>query len=129
MTYLALIVGGIVGGVVRYLLECIVPAVNTFPVTTLIINLSGSLTLGAFYGIADVRGIKPWLRVGFGTGVVGSFTTFSTFSLEMTHLHLDLAIIYGVCSMLGGPLFVLLGGQFVVLVSRRGISAREELSA
>ena len=79
MTYLALIIGSLLGGILRYALRMAIPTPDSFPLGILIINLSGSLILGVFYGVSDTRRIKLWLRVGFGTGVIGTFTTFSTF--------------------------------------------------
>lgn len=78
-----------------------------FPMGTLLINLSGSLILGWFstwtYSLAR---IPSWLKVGFGTGFVGAYTTFSTFSVEMMTLmnhHLfGLAFLYILISSLGG---------------------------
>jgi fluoride exporter len=131
MTYLALFIGGIAGGSLRYVFEAIIPSVSSIPLNTLIINLSGSLILGLFYGIADVRLVKPWFRVGFGTGVIGAFTTFSTFCLDIASLssvHIWLAAVYAFSSILGGPLLAFFGDQIVVAVTRRTAEEPKGLS-
>lgn len=131
MTYLALFIGGIVGGSLRYVLDAIIPSVSSFPMNTLVINLIGSFILGLFYGIADVRNVKAWFRVGFGTGVIGAFTTFSTFCLDLMNLssaHLWLAAVYALSSILGGPLLAFFGDQIVVAVTRRTTEEPKELS-
>jgi CrcB protein len=53
-----------------------------FPLGTLIVNLSGSLALGWMYG----RGIGGDAAFVVGTGVLGSFTTFSTWIFESERL-------------------------------------------
>ena len=124
MTYLALLIGGVAGGVLRYALDTILPTPHSFPLSTLVINLIGSFILGLFYGVADVREVKPWLQVGFGTGVIGAFTTFSTFCLDMTTLtssSLGLAAIYVTSSILGGPFLAFFGDQIVVAALRRTV--------
>ncbi len=131
MTYLALFIGGIVGGSLRYVLDAIIPSVSSFPMNTLVINLIGSFILGLFYGIADVRNVRTWFRVGFGTGAIGAFTTFSTFCLDLMNLssvHLWLAAVYATSSILGGPLLAFFGDQIVVAATRRTTEEPKELS-
>ena len=130
MTYLALIIGSLLGGILRYVLSMTIPTPDSFPLGILIINLSGSLILGVFYGVSDTRRIKPWLRVGFGTGVIGTFTTFSTFCMgtdQLASSALYLSGAYVAISIIGGPLLAYLGNQ-VVLYSRRILSTWGELS-
>lgn len=75
---------------------------------TLPVNLAGCLILGWFTAYSTVvrPGIHPWLKAGFGTGFVGAFTTFSTFSVEtMTLLqngHWVEGLLYVLCSLWGG---------------------------
>ena len=86
--WLGLIFGGAaLGTTVRSLLEGTWPAVpGAFPWTTFWINVSGSLLLVMLLeAIAESgrdRGWRRGLRLGVGTGVLGGFTTYSTFSVE-----------------------------------------------
>ena len=77
-------VGGAVGSVLRYLTS--VAALEwlgaAFPWGTLAVNAIGSLVIGAMAG-ADVEGSARLLLV---TGVLGGFTTFSTFAYEAAGL-------------------------------------------
>jgi CrcB protein len=81
------------------------------------INLGGSLLLGlllARLGGPGAGGDEP-LRLLLGVGVLGGFTTFSTFSVELvamlTRGELLLAVAYGVSSVAGGVVAALLGVQ------------------
>lgn len=84
----AIAVGGIVGALVRYGLGRGFPtAAGTFPTTTLLINVVGSLLLGLLVGVTVRRARTPrLLRPALGTGVLGGFTTFSTFAVEADRL-------------------------------------------
>jgi CrcB protein len=76
--------GGVLGVAARYGVGRAIPrADGAFPWATLWINISGSFVLGLFIVVVLERlGPTRYLRPFFGTGFVGSFTTFSTFSVE-----------------------------------------------
>ncbi|MDQ0188815.1 CrcB family protein [Alicyclobacillus cycloheptanicus] len=130
MTYLALVVGGVVGGVLRYAVDAWMP-VHTFPLSTLCVNLLGAFALGLLYGLAQTRALRDWLRVGLGVGVIGSFTTFSTMMLDLAQWasgHVGWAALYTFVSMAGGPLLAFLAERAVLVLMRRPADV-EELSA
>ena len=55
-----------------------------FPYATIIVNLAGSFLMGALVGALALRWTAtPTLRLFLTTGVLGAFTTFSTFSLDV----------------------------------------------
>lgn len=71
--------GGFFGAVSRFLFS------NTFvmPFDTLIVNVLGSFMLGMLMYETEFFGyISPRVRMGFGIGFLGSFTTFSTFAVQ-----------------------------------------------
>ena len=77
--------GGMIGTVARYVLYVNYPFQH-FPYTTLIINIAGSLIIGAIAGYAIKQiSFEDW-RLFLATGVCGGFTTFSAFSLECVQL-------------------------------------------
>ncbi|MFD1677885.1 FluC/FEX family fluoride channel [Alicyclobacillus fodiniaquatilis] len=132
MNYIAIFVGGIIGGIIRYLLTFVIPTPGGFALDILIINLSGCLALGIFYGIADLKNIKPWLRNGIATGVIGSYTTFSTFcvgTVSMENHHAFLGLIYAVSSIVIGPLLAYAGDFCVTFVNTRMLQQFEEETA
>ena len=85
-TVLAIAAGGAVGAVTRYLLTVQIGHVLGlgFPYGTLIINIVGSMFLGALVeGLALFWSVGNDFRAFLVVGVLGSFTTFSTFSLDV----------------------------------------------
>lgn len=81
---IAVAIGGAVGGLFRYLITLII-AVQSFPITTLSINIAGSFLLGLINGYYVSRK-KSILYITLATGFCGGFTTMSTFSLEAIQL-------------------------------------------
>jgi fluoride exporter len=78
-------VGSAIGGGARYLVSGAVLKLlgPSFPYGTLTVNVLGSFLLGAVMcGGVEAGGLSPTLRIALTTGVLGGFTTFSTFSYE-----------------------------------------------
>jgi fluoride exporter len=83
LLYVAL--GSAIGGAGRYLLGGLIQRLTdtTFPTGTLLINISGSLLLGAIIRYAtETPSLTPELRAFLTIGICGGYTTFSTFSYE-----------------------------------------------
>lgn len=77
--------GSAAGGVARFLLGTMLQqrAGTTFPVGTLVVNLTGSLLLGFLLRWAlGMPSVSPEVRAMLTTGFCGGYTTFSTFSYE-----------------------------------------------
>jgi CrcB protein len=72
-------IGAGTGGILRYLINLAFNSTK-FPLATMIINLSGSLALGV---IAGIWAKDHPLRLLLGVGLLGGYTTFSTFSLDL----------------------------------------------
>lgn len=131
MNRIAIIVGGLVGGLLRYAFETLVPTPMSLPLGTLTVNLLGCFLLGLIYFIADEKEWPSWLRLGFGTGLVGAFTTFSTFSLELSELagaHLIWAAVYGLVSIVGGIILVMMGEWLGATLLRKRVATEEAFS-
>lgn len=82
---LAIAIGGAVGSVLRFLVSTSVHRVmgRDFPYGTLTVNVLGSLLMGFLFIMLVERQISSIeLRSGLLFGVLGAFTTFSSFSLE-----------------------------------------------
>ena len=83
--------GGALGAAARYgVAESFPVASSTFPATTLAVNLTGAFALGLLLEHLLRRGrAHGWIRLLVGIGVLGSFTTFSTFAVEVAGLLRD----------------------------------------
>lgn len=84
-------IGGAVGTAIRAALEAAMPAQpGGWPWTTFAINVSGSFLLGLLLETLSLRGpdagLRRYLRLGVGTGVMGGYTTYSTFAVETVRL-------------------------------------------
>ena len=85
-------VGSAIGGVSRYLVGGLTQRLmgGTFPVGTLLINVTGSFLLGLIlrYGV-ETATLTPEVRALLTIGFCGGYTTFSTFSYETVVLAED----------------------------------------
>jgi CrcB protein len=75
----------------------------------LTVNLSGALVLGALMVLVSERLRQPrYVAAFFGTGVLGSYTTYSTFAVEtdllLRHGRLGIAVGYVCATVIGGVL-------------------------
>jgi fluoride exporter len=82
--------GSFVGGVMRYILSTSVHRILDnpwFPYGTLAVNVSGCLIIGLLSGLADERSVfTSETRLFIFIGILGGFTTFSSFALETVAL-------------------------------------------
>jgi CrcB protein len=107
--------GGALGAIARYGLSEALPVTpGRFPSTTLVINVSGAFCLGVLLEwLIRHRSIDHWARLAVGVGVLGAFTTFSTFVTEIVVLardgHGGVAAAYAVASVVAGIAAVLAG--------------------
>jgi len=81
--------GGAIGSAVRYLVSGWFAARfgPVFPYGTFVINVTGSFIIGLFLAFAQDRvTLSPYWRLFFAVGVLGGYTTFSTFEYESVRL-------------------------------------------
>jgi len=91
MKIFSVLIGGALGTLVRYVLAGATHRIyaGTFPLGTLMVNLAGSLVIGFMWGLWEEAPISPNLRTFVFIGLLGGFTTFSSFSLETLNLFRD----------------------------------------
>ena len=118
--------GAALGGIVRLLINAAVVAragIGAAPLATLFINVSGSFLIGLVLGALQTRAdVSPLWRVFLATGILGGYTTFSTFSFEALGLASSgatfAAVAYSVGSVLLG-----IGAAYAGLALARVVSA------
>jgi CrcB protein len=124
--YLLVFVGAGLGGALRHTLNLGIGRwLGTgFPWATAFINVSGSVTMGLLVGWLAFRGGAGWtqpLRLFVATGVLGGYTTFSTFSLESILL-LERGQIGAAAGYIGGSVALGILGLWGGLSLARAIS-------
>jgi CrcB protein len=105
-TISAVAIASALGGLTRYVLGgFIARAGASFPWETLVINATGSFLLGLLFTLfVEVAATPTWLRAGILVGFLGSYTTFSTFSLESFRLIEDGAYASAFANLFGSLL-------------------------
>ncbi|WP_448823021.1 fluoride efflux transporter CrcB [Capnocytophaga sp.] len=108
--------GSFVGGTLRYMLSIAFNKIARscrFPIGILVVNVLGCFLIGVLYSYFKNRVGESLLPLLLMTGVLGGFTTFSTFSLEVLQLYqqneLLKAILYVIVSVGIGILACFLG--------------------
>ncbi|HEY1770830.1 MAG TPA: fluoride efflux transporter CrcB [Chthoniobacterales bacterium] len=94
LSYLYVSLGGALGSAVRFWISGLVAERygETFPLGTLLVNVSGSFVIGIFAALGRPEGrlfFSPTARIFFMLGVCGGYTTFSSFSLQTFALAAD----------------------------------------
>ena len=117
--YLLVALFGAAGSVLRYSLYLITPRFFylNFPISTVLVNLLGSFFIGACISLFDKSIITENTRIYIVIGLLGGFTTFSTFSMDLFNLlnkslYIEM-ISYLVLSVFGGLLLFLAGYKIV----------------
>lgn len=112
---LGIAAGGVVGSLGRYAVGLALPhPAGSFPWSTLVVNLTGALAMGLLVAYLLGRpGSHRLARPVVGVGLLGGWTTFSAFAIEVVTLletgHGGEAAAYMLASFLGGVLAVTLG--------------------
>ncbi|MBF0512128.1 MAG: fluoride efflux transporter CrcB [Candidatus Omnitrophica bacterium] len=91
MRLIIIALGGAIGTLLRYCVGGLDYRFSqgVFPVSTFIVNLTGSLIIGFLWGFFERFAVAPNIRLFILIGILGGYTTFSTFSLETFHLLRD----------------------------------------
>jgi len=117
--------GGFIGAASRYMLSVFINKLYSvsFPLSTLIINVLGSFLIGFLtqlfaHNYPDNKNMMIFLT----TGVLGGFTTFSTFSLETVNLFQNGSTLQAALNMLLSIIFCLTGTFLGKLMAKTLIS-------
>lgn len=112
--------GGALGAVGRYLVELVLKTASGFPWATMSVNILGSLLMGLVIGwLSRQNGGSDALRLFVAVGILGGFTTFSAFSMDLFTL-LERRDIAATMLYLGGSL---IGGLAAFIIGFMALRA------
>lgn len=119
---LLLLAGGAIGTLGRYGLSGLAHKYfdGTFPFGTLAVNLAGSLLIGLLWGYWETDNLSANIRIFIFIGMLGGFTTFSSYTLETLNLFRDGKTYMAFVNILANNIFGLLL-VFIGFIAARGL--------
>lgn len=107
---------GFFGAILRFTIKNIhIGSFGAFPINTIIINLTGSFALAIAYAITNKKQLRTEVVLGITTGLIGTYTTFATFSKDIFTLiekgSYEYSMVYVLVSIVISMLLVLLGNK------------------
>jgi len=122
MQLLAIAAGGALGAVFRFWLSTATYAMlgRGFPYGTLVVNILGSFLMGiATVLLIERLAISSEWRAAILIGLLGAFTTFSTFSMETYNLVIDGALFKAALNVLASVILCLLAVWLGIVLGRQ----------
>lgn len=88
VAWLGFLIAAAIGATGRYLIDGFIQdhTAGAFPWGTLVVNLTGCFVLGLLAGLGLYHQLGATTRTILGTGAMGAYTTFSTFTFETVRL-------------------------------------------
>lgn len=113
-----ILLGGAIGTYLRYAVSGYSHKLFDwiFPVGTLVVNLLGSFVIGLLWGIFESTNLSPNIRVFLFIGILGGFTTFSSYMLETLNLYRDGEVRFAIYNLMANNilgLIMVIGGFFL----------------
>ncbi|MEF9924518.1 MAG: fluoride efflux transporter CrcB [Muribaculaceae bacterium] len=124
INFLAVALGGAIGSCLRYGVSlCYSGTHSIFALHTITVNIIGSFIIGLLFAYVTTFNVSPVMRIFLFVGLLGGFTTFSSFSLETINMlrngfygaatiYIMVSNLLGILAAFGG---LLLGGKIVKL--------------
>jgi CrcB protein len=83
--------GSFIGGIARYLITLLIQNkfLTTYPFGTMVVNIIGCFLIGIVYGLSERGNLNAEWRLFLATGILGGFTTFSSFSNDSVSMLRD----------------------------------------
>ena len=116
---LYLLAGGAIGSLLRYGVSGLTHKYisGLFPWGTLMVNATGALIIGFLWGLFEQKGISPNMRMFLFVGLLGGYTTFSTYALESMNLFKSGDTRMAIMNLLANNLLAIaavFGGYFLI---------------
>lgn len=118
---LAVAAGGVLGALGRYGVGLALPADGRW--ATLVVNATGCLLIGVLAAVLD-EAAHPVARAFLGTGVLGGYTTFSAYAVDVARLVSDGRVVVALGLLLATPLVAVVAVLAGAAVTRRVLTVR-----
>ena len=117
---LVIAAGGAGGALLRYGISGVAYRIlgETFPWGTLSVNVIGCFLIGLLWGVSERAPLSPNASIFLFTGILGGFTTFSTFGLETFNLFRDGEMMLGVANILASNVACLVAVTLGFILAR-----------
>jgi fluoride exporter len=131
VAYVFAALGGVLGALARWAVSEALPhSPDAWPWATFLVNLTGCLVIGVLLAVLLARfAHSTWLRPFLAVGVLGGYTTYSTFTVDVVHLteagRPALAAGYVLASVIGGVAAVVVG----LLAGRAAMGRKDTVDA
>jgi CrcB protein len=131
VAYVFAALGGVLGALARWAVaEALPHSPDAWPWATFLVNLTGCLVIGVLLAVLLARfAHSTWLRPFLAVGVLGGYTTYSTFTVDVVHLteagRPALAAGYVLASVIGGVAAVVVG----LLAGRAAMGGKDTVDA
>jgi CrcB protein len=131
VAYVFAALGGVLGALARWAVSEALPhSPDAWPWATFLVNLTGCLVIGVLLAVLLARfAHSTWLRPFLAVGVLGGYTTYSTFTVDVVHLteagRPALAAGYVLASVIGGVAAVVVG----LLAGRAAMGGKDTVDA
>ena len=118
LVYIA--IGGAIGAILRYETSGIAYKIfgTVFPYGTLSVNIIGSFFIGLLFELLEDTALSPDIRMLIFVGILGAFTTFSSFSLETINLLRDGEIWLGSWNIILNNILGITGAMVGIFVAK-----------
>lgn len=119
---LSIAAGGAIGALFRFWVSTGVYAIlgRGFPYGTLAVNVLGSFLMGFLFVLLNERMVaSPEIRAALLIGLLGAFTTFSTFSIETLNLLEQAAYTKAIANVLGSVLLCVIAAWAGLVIGRQ----------
>ncbi|MBQ7041671.1 MAG: fluoride efflux transporter CrcB [Muribaculaceae bacterium] len=122
INFLMVAIGGAIGSCLRYGIGLINGVEDTKGLGTFIVNVAGCFVIGALFSLASRWDISEYYRVFLFVGLLGGFTTFSTYALDILTMsqqgeYLN-AILYFLLTNVLGIIVAFIGMSFVNIIAK-----------
>jgi CrcB protein len=122
MSYLVVMAGGALGSAARMWVSlwCAVRFGESFPVGTLVVNAVGCFVIGAISALTGPDGVvltSPLVRQFMMLGVLGGFTTFSSFGLQTVQLMIEGEWLYAALNVVASVMVCLAFVWFGIMLA------------